>query len=216
MHLLATVVVKKTLMHLVRRLGGPGLIALGLIDNSFIPLPGGMDAATILLAAPRHEPWWYYALMALIGSLIGGYLTYRIGLKGGEQTLDKKLSKKRARQANHLFRRYGFWSVVVTAVSPPPVPIVPTLIVAGALKYPPQKFLTALALGRAARYTLLAYLGHRYGRHIVGWLSRYYQPLLYTLIALAVAGALVALYYWRRQRQKPQSDDGASPVKTAA
>lgn len=216
MHLLAAVVVKKTLLHALRRLGGPGLIALGLIDNSFIPLPGGMDAATILLAAARHEPWWYYAIMALIGSLIGGYLTYRIGLKGGEQTLDKKLSKKRAAQANRIFKRYGFWSVVVTALSPPPVPIVPTLIVAGALKYPPVKFLTALAVGRGARYTLLAYLGHRYGRHIVGWLSRYYQPLLYILIALAVLGTLVALYYWRRQRQKPQSDDGASPVKTVA
>ena len=139
MHLLAAVVVKKTLMHLVRRLGGPGLIALGLIDNSFIPLPGGMDAATILLAAARHEPWWYYAIMALIGSLIGGYLTYRIGLKGGEQTLDKKLSKKRAAQANRIFKRYGFWSVVVTAVSPPPVPIVPTLIVAGALQVSARK-----------------------------------------------------------------------------
>ena len=57
MHLLAAVVVKKTLLHALRRLGGPGLIALGLIDNSFIPLPGGMDAATILLAAARHEPW---------------------------------------------------------------------------------------------------------------------------------------------------------------
>jgi len=216
MHLLAAVVVKKTLLHALRRLGGPGLIALGLIDNSFIPLPGGMDATTILLAAARHEPWWYYAIMALIGSLIGGYLTYRIGLKGGEQTLDKKLSKKRAAQANRIFKRYGFWSVVVTALSPPPVPIVPTLIVAGALKYPPVKFLTALAVGRGARYTLLAYLGHRYGRHIVGWLSRYYQPLLYILIALAVLGTLVALYYWRRQRQKPQSDDGASPVKTVA
>jgi membrane protein YqaA with SNARE-associated domain len=215
MHLLAAVVVKKTLLHALRRLGGPGLIALGLIDNSFIPLPGGMDAATILLAAARHEPWWYYAIMALIGSLIGGYLTYRIGLKGGEETLDKKLPKKRAEQANRIFKRYGFWSIVVTAISPPPVPIVPTLIVAGALKYPPLKFLTALALGRSARYTLLAYLGHRYGRRIVGWLSRYYRPLLYALIALGVAGALVALYYWLRQRQGPQSDSN-TPIKKVA
>ena len=33
------------------------------------------------------------------------------------------------------------------------------------------------------------------------WLSRYYQPLLYTLIGLAVVGALVAIYYWLRQRE---------------
>jgi membrane protein DedA with SNARE-associated domain len=153
--------------------------------------------------------------MATIGSLIGGYLTYRIGLKGGQQTLDKKLSRKRAQQAEHIVQRYGFWSVAVTAICPPPVPIVPTLIVAGALKYPPQKFLTALALGRSARYTLLAYLGHRYGRHIVRWLSRYYQPLLYILIALAVVGALVAIYYWRRQR-KNKNPSASGPAQEAA
>lgn len=214
MHLLAAAAVKKTFWHLIRHLGGPGLIVLGLVDNSFIPLPGSMDAATIVLAAARREPWWYYAIMALMGSLIGGFLTYRIGLKGGHETLDRKLSKKHADQANRILQRYGFWSIAGTAICPPPVPIVPTLIVAGALKYPPVKFLTALALGRAARYTLLAYLGFRYGRHIVRWLSRYYQPALYTLIALAVAGALGAIFYWWRNRTH-KDDAGGQVHKTA-
>lgn len=202
MSLLAAVAVKKSIFHLVQRLGGPGLIALGLVDNSVIPLPGGMDAAVILLAAAHREPWWYYAIMATIGSLIGGYLTYRLGLKGGEETLEKKLSKKRAAQVCRIFHRFGFWSVTVSAVVPPPMPIVPILIAAGALKYPRGKFLGALALGRAVRYTLLAYLGHIYGRHILRWLGHYYQPLLYILIALAVAGTLVGGYYWWRYKQK--------------
>ena len=96
MHLLAAVVVHKTIWHTLRRLGGPGLIVLGLVDNSAIPLPGSMDALTIVLAAAHKEPWWYYAIMATIGSLIGGYLTYRLGAKGGKETLEKKVSKKRA------------------------------------------------------------------------------------------------------------------------
>jgi membrane protein YqaA with SNARE-associated domain len=216
MHLLAVIAVKKTLLHVIRRMGGVGLIALGVLDNSFIPLPGGMDAATVLLAAARREPWWYYAIMALIGSLIGGYLTYRIGLKGGQETLDRKLSKKRGKQACMIFERYGFWSVVVTAISPPPVPIVPILIAAGALKYPPLKFLTALALGRAARYALLAYLGHLYGRWILRWLGHYYLPLLYVLIALAVAGSLAALYYWRRQQRRAKEVRNREPVHKVA
>lgn len=202
MHLLAAAVLKKTIWHVVSRLGGPGLIALGLIDNSLIPLPGSMDAATILLAAAHHEPWWYYAIMATIGGVAGGYLTYRLGLKGGEQTLEKKLSKKNAKRAFRIFERYGFWSVSVSATLPPPMPIVPILIAAGALKYPRNKFLGAVALGRGVRYTLLAYLGHHYGRHILHWFNRYYLPLLYVLIGLAVAGSLTGLYYWWRYRQK--------------
>lgn len=215
MQLIAIVVFRKTLMHVVTRLGGPGLIVLGLVDNSVIPLPGGMDAATILLAAAHHEPWWYYAIMATVGSLLGGYLTYRLGVKGGEETLEKRLSKRRADQVSRVFRRFGFWSISVNAMIPPPMPIVPILIVAGALKYPRQKFLCALAAGRGARYLLVAYLGHIYGRSILHWLGKYYQPLLYVLIGLAVLGSLIALYFWWRAKQKPRAGR-RTPVKKAA
>ena len=206
MHLLAAFAFKKTLWHLVRWLGGPGLIVLGLLDNSLLPLPGSMDAATVLLSAAHHEPWFYYAVMATIGSLIGGYLTYRIGVKGGKETLEKRLSKKRSDQVCRIFSRYGFWSVAVGAATPPPMPIVPFLIAAGALQYPRGKFLGALALGRGVRYTVIAYLGSIYGRHILRWLTRYYQPLLYVLIALTVISALFGLYYWKRnKRQEAQT-----------
>lgn len=215
MHLLAVLAVKKTVLHLVHRLGGPGLIALGLVDNSFIPLPGGMDAATILLAAAHREPWWYYAAMATVGALIGGYLTYRLGAKGGKETLEKKLSNRRSQQVYHIFERYGFWSIAVSAVTPPPMPIVPILVAAGALHYPRRKFLAALALGRGVRYTLLAYLGHLYGRHIMGWIGRYYQPLLYVLIGLTILGVLVALYYWIRYKQHRKHRRGTPVHKVA-
>jgi membrane protein YqaA with SNARE-associated domain len=215
MHAIAAITLRRTLLHLVRRLGGPGLIALGLLDNSVIPLPGSMDAATVLLAAAQHEPWWYYAIMATIGGVAGGYLTYRLGLKGGEGTLEKRLSKKRAGQAIKIFRRYGFWSVAVSAVSPPPMPIVPVLIAAGALRYPRNKFLGALALGRSVRYVLLAYLGHIYGRQILRWLSHYYQTLLYVLIGVAVIGSLVAFYYWRRF-QKTRNGQSSGVVGKSA
>ncbi len=119
MHLLAAVVVKKTIWHTLRRLGGPGLIVLGLVDNSAIPLPGSMDALTIVLSAAHKEPWWYYAIMATIGSLIGGYLTYRLGAEGGKETLEKKVSKKRAAKVYSIFERYGFWTVALGAICSP-------------------------------------------------------------------------------------------------
>jgi membrane protein YqaA with SNARE-associated domain len=215
-YLLAAAPLKKTIWHAVRRFGGPGLIALGLLDNSVIPLPGSMDASTILLAAARHEPWWYYAIMATIGGVLGGYVTYRLGVKGGEGALEKRLSKKRADQVYRIFRQYGFWSIAVSSVCPPPMPIVPILIAAGALQYPWGKFLASLTLGRGVRYTLLAYLGFHYGRHILRWLGMYYQPLLYILIALGVVGGLVALYYWLRYRRSGKGRSSARPVQKPA
>ncbi len=211
MHLIATAALKTSFWHVMKRLGGPGLILLGLVDNSVIPLPGSMDALTIILAASRKELWWYYAIMATIGSVIGGFLTYRIGVKGGKETLEKKVSKRRAEKVYRIFERYGFWSVVVGAMSPPPVPIVPFLIAAGAMKYPKHKFFAALTLGRSIRYTVVAYLGAVYGRHVFHWLGQYYRPVLYTLIGLGVVGGLVLWYYWRRYKR----DRGETPGRSS-
>src|SRR6202453_5249281 len=87
----------------LRRLGGVGLVLLGIADNSVIPLTGSMDVLTIWLAARHREPWPYYALMATIGAVIGGYITYALARKGGKETMDRKLSKKRAREVTRAF-----------------------------------------------------------------------------------------------------------------
>ena len=50
------------------RLGGPGLVVLGVADNSVIPLTGSMDVLTIWLAARHRELWPYYAVMATAGA----------------------------------------------------------------------------------------------------------------------------------------------------
>jgi membrane protein YqaA with SNARE-associated domain len=71
--------------HWLRRLGGLGLIPLGLLDNSVLPFPGSMDALTIILAANEKRWWPYYAFMATAGSVVGGYLTYRIARKEGKE-----------------------------------------------------------------------------------------------------------------------------------
>ncbi len=197
-------------------LGGLGLILLGVADNSVVPLPGSMDALTIVLSAARQDLWWYYAIMATIGSAIGGYLTYRLGAKGGKETLEKKISQRRAQKVYRIFERYGFWSVSVGAICPPPVPIVPFLLAAGAMHYPPRKFLTALVLGRGIRYTAVAYLGSIYGHRIFHWVGRYYQPALYALIVFAVVGGLVAFYFWRRYQRRQRNEKPSRTVRKAA
>jgi membrane protein YqaA with SNARE-associated domain len=211
MHILLTFVLANPLWTWLLRLGGPGLIALGLADNSAIPIPGSMDLLLILLAARQPQWWAYYAFMATVGALIGGYVTYRLAEKGGEETLEKKVGKRRAEKVYRRFKEHGFATVAVGAMLPPPFPIVPFLIAAGALKYPRRNFLAALGLGRAARFVALGYLAHRYGSGIIGWLSRYYHPLLYTLITLAVVGGIAGLVYWKWYLPKrPQEARGGN------
>lgn len=187
-------------------LGGPGLILLGLADNSVVPLPGSMDVLTIVLAANHREFWWYYTLMATIGAVIGGYLTYRLGRAGGKEALEQRLKRKRAEKAYRIFDRWGFWAVAVPAVLPPPVPIVPFLLVAGALKYPRKHFISALALGRAVRFTIIGFIASHFGTQIFRFFARYYKPALYTLISAAVLGGIIGLWFYLRYRRRHRQE----------
>ena len=186
----------------LERLGGLGLILLGLADNSIVPLPGSMDAATIVLAAHQKTWWWYYASMATIGGLVGGYTTYALGRKGGKEALEKKLPHEKAERVYRAFEKYGFWTLFVPALLPPPVPFTPFLFAAGALNYPKKKFFAAVGVARAIRYFALAYLGLIYSKQIFGFFHDYYQPILWTVVVLAViGGAVSAIYVWRRKRR---------------
>jgi membrane protein YqaA with SNARE-associated domain len=212
MHWLAIVLVvsKKSALRWLVHLGGPGLILLGLADNSLIPLPGSTDVVTILLAAHHRTLWVYYALMATAGAVLGGYLTYRMARKGGKETLEKRFSKKKTGKIYAIFSRWGFAAVAIPAMLPPPFPIVPMLLAAGAMQYSTGKFLTALAVGRGIRYTILAYLGFHYGRHIVRLFALYYWPVLIVLIAFSVFGALIGLFEYKR-RQKANAPETPRP-----
>jgi len=194
------------LWHRLRHLGGIGLILLGLADNSVVPLTGSMDVLTIWLAARHREPWPYYGLMATLGAVIGGYITYSLARKGGKEAMERKFSKKRAAKFCDAFERWGFSAVVIPGLMPPPFPFLPFLLAAGAMQYSRKKFLAALVLGRGLRYFVEAYLGFHYGRHILRFFNQYYKPALAILIGLAVIGTVFTLFEYLRYRKK---QDGA-------
>lgn len=173
------------------------MILLGLVDNSAIPIPGGMDIFVVLLSAHRREWWLYYAFMAVVGAVLGGYLTYRLAEKGGEETLEKEVGKDRVQNVYNKFKKRGFATIAVSAVLPPPFPMVPVLMAAGVLQYPRKKFVAALSLGRAVRFLVVALLGRIYGTAIISTLRHYYKPALYALIALAALVGVAVLVYFK-------------------
>jgi membrane protein YqaA with SNARE-associated domain len=195
-----------TTAHVVRHwfltLGGPGLILLGLIDSSVIPVPGSMDAMTIVLAAHQHTWWPYYAVMATVGSVLGACLTYRLARNRGEKALNDRLSKRNAKKVVRTFERWGFGAIAVPALLPPPMPMVPFVIAAGALQYSPRKFLVAMSLGRLVRYSIFAYLGAVYGRKIFAVVLAHGEVALYVTIGVCVVGtAILLLMRYRRKRE---------------
>ncbi len=206
--------VASKLWNWIRHLGGPGLLVLGLADNSLIPMPGSMDVLTIWFAVHHHSQWIYYAAMATLGAVVGGYVTYRLARKGGKEMLEHRLGPRSAEAFYKRFERWGFWAVAVPALLPPPFPIVPFLLAAGAMQYSRQKFLLALTVGRGLRYGLLAYFGVLYGRHFLRFFSKYTKPTIYVLIGMAVLAGIAALAtylrYQKSERNPVQAEQAAN------
>lgn len=195
-----------SMMNWLHRFGGPGLILVGLIDNSFVPIPGGMDVATILLTSSRPEWWWYYGAMATVGAVIGGFLTFRLARKGGKETLEKKIGKQRAEKVYKKFEEHGFSTVVIGSMIPPPFPIVPVLMAPGVMKYPTRKFLAALTIGRGIRFMAVAFISHLYGKLLLSFIGKYKGPATWFLVSLAVLGGIGALVYFKWYRPKRQNE----------
>jgi membrane protein YqaA with SNARE-associated domain len=194
--------VTKTINHWIYSVGGLGFILLGLLDNSIIPLPGSMDVLLILLAARQSQLWLYYGVMATIGSVLGGFVTYRIARKGGKTALEKRFSRKRLDRVYEIFERWGFWSVAIPALLPPPVPMTAFIFAAGALQYPIKKFLLALSIGRFCRYSVLAFLAARYGSQILDFIKQQGHPLPIVLSVLMVVTIIVCFYFFVSKRHK--------------
>lgn len=214
---MAVLFLTSAIWRLVRRFGAFAFIPVGLLDNSVIPLPGSMDALLVVLAAAHKDLWWYYVLWATLGSVIGGFVSYHIAAKGGKDTLEKKLGKKRAEKAYSLFERWGFWSVFAGAIAPPPVPILFFLGAAGAMQYPRKWFLLALSTGRFVRFAIVGWVASRYGRHIFTFFSKYYKPAFWALLILGIAGGIAAFIWYKRfRRAHPVDASGAIQGEKAA
>jgi len=80
----------------------------------------------------------------------------------------------------------GIRSIAIASLLPPPVPMVPFVIAAGATQYSTNKFLAALTLGRAVRYSILALLAAHYGRQIIGYVTHHGHPYWYAGIAAVI------------------------------
>jgi membrane protein YqaA with SNARE-associated domain len=198
--------------HLLRwliSLGGVGLFAVSIVDSSVIPLPlpGSTDLLLLLLSAHRGATAVTavtLASSAFIGSMLGGYLTWGVGKKGGEKALERYVPKRILGHVTSWVEKRGAWSVAVAAILPPPIPLTPFTLAAGALGVPRNHFLVGFGVARLVRYGSLAWIGVTYGRRVVrlwqqeqnGWST----TILWVYGALVLLGILYGIWKYRKSR----------------
>jgi membrane protein YqaA with SNARE-associated domain len=195
--------------------GTVGLFAVSVIDSSIIPLPvpGSTDLLLILLVAHRANPF-LAAIAATVGSILGGYLTWGTGSKGGEAALHRHMPKRFARRLTRWVESKGTLAVTISALLPPPFPLMPLLLAAGALGVSRRRFLVSFSLARTFRYALVAWLAATYGRAMVRafrhYLAGWSTPLMWTYLGLVVAGILYGVWKFRRDRHQTSAPRAAT------
>jgi len=157
------------------RLGPIGLFLLSAVDASFVPLPipGASDLLIALFTARQHG-WFWLTVAATAGSVVGGAACYYVGLLGGVSMLEKRVPPRYLSRIRHWVQDHAFLAVAVPAILPPPFPLIPFVLAAGALCMPKRKFFFAFTLSRALRHLLFAWLGLHYA-HKLQWVWRLFE-----------------------------------------
>jgi membrane protein YqaA with SNARE-associated domain len=206
---------KHLMPHWLVHLGVLGVFAVSALDSSIIPLPipGSTDLLILLLAANHGNPW-LLAAAGIGGSLLGGYLTWSAGKRGGQPMLEKYVPQRYLGRIVKWVKSWGASSVAVATVLPPPIPLTPFLLAAGALGVSRIQFLLALFAGRLLRYGLMAWLGATYGHQMIRLWSRYLagwsDVILWTFLGLLVAAILFGFWKYKRDKSRHGSEAHAA------
>ncbi len=167
------------------------LAALSFAESSFFPIPPDVMLAPMSMANPRRS-WWFAALTTL-ASVAGGLLGYAIGLFAFDliQPWVGEGGRYHAGflQAKAWFDEWGAWAVFVAGFSPIPYKVF--TITAGVLSMALVPFVVASAVGRGARFFLVAALMAWGGERMEGTLRRYVDRIGWIMVGLIALVILV-------------------------
>lgn len=184
---------------------GPfGLLAIAFLDSVLVPMPGGVDAVLLLLAASRPAWMLIYVAAATIGSTIGCVGLYRLSQKAGKRAL-ARFSESKQKRVKDLIDRYDVMSVLVASLLPPPFPFKLFVVSSGVFRLNLVRFTLAIAAGRTFRYLLEGYLAARYGEHAKDLLARYCPTIGITLAVLIVVFFVGRVVIRQSRKAEPSS-----------
>ncbi len=204
-------------VHFLFRFGLFGLPVISAVDSSFVPLPipGVTDILIIVYAASKANLFLLVAL-ATIGSALGGYFSHAVGRAGGLAFLEKRVSPAILRRVTSWMDQHAILAVALPALLPPPMPLSPFVLVAGAAHMSRRKFMTAFTISRFIRHCLAAWVGVHYGRHVIHLWNQFSAKwgvtilvVLWSSILLFTGIAIWQLYKTSRDLRQGEASSGA-------
>lgn len=178
-------------------LGAPGLCFVAFLDSSFLSLPEITDLLVVWMVTRHPARVVVYVLAATLGSLSGCLVLYFLGRKGGDAFVRKRFASASVEHAMAAFERYGVLVVLIPAILPPPAPFKIFVLLAGIAGISTPKFVTAILIGRSARYLVLGLLAVEYGEQALAYAEAHSFEVAMVVIGVLAAG-VAAYFVWTK------------------
>ena len=120
-------------------------------------LPLQSEAVLVGLLAQMQYPVWLLVAVASLGNILGSCVNWWLGLKV-EQYKNKKwfpVSEQKMLQAQGIYQKYGFWSLLLSWV---PVIGDPITLIAGLLKENFVRFVVMVSIAKMGRYLFVYWM----------------------------------------------------------
>lgn len=190
-------------------LGVWGVMGFAFIDAAMFGMP--IDAIVCGYAYARPGHLLLYALGAAVGSALGSLVVYAIGYKGGEVVLKKRMGEARFNRITASFEKREFLLLTVISFLPPPTPFKLFVLAAGMVEMRPWRFLSAIALGKFARFTIESILVVRYGPHVIALLAEVLRHHLSYVLAFIVGLGLLGWWFSRFRKARVRNMPSTEP-----
>jgi membrane protein YqaA with SNARE-associated domain len=206
------------LVHLVFSLGLLGVFLVSIVDSSFVPLPvPGLTDIMLVLYAAQHANPWLLVLIATFGSALGGYFAYQVGQSGGMAFIEKRTPARIFKRVAGWMESHAILAVALPAILPPPMPLSPFVLAAGALKMSRNKFLATFTISRLVRHGIAVGLGVYYGKPVLTFWRHFSAKWGTSILIFIWTGILISVAYafwqiWKTSRSF-SSVSGSKPLE---
>ena len=167
------------------------LAGLSFAESVIFPVPPDVMLAPMSLSRPDKA--WHFAMLTTLASILGGIAGYFLGYLAFENWLQPFIESAgythKLETAMGWFEQYGVWVVFIAGFSPIPYKIF--TISAGFLQMAFLPFLIASAVGRGARFYLVAGLMRWGGARMEQELRKYVEVIGWAVIMLAIVAYLL-------------------------
>lgn len=174
----------------------PALILVSFVESSFFPIPP--DVLLIAMCFQRREKWLTYALWcgaaSVAGGVLGWYIGYGLYESIGRRIIEAFHYQDKFELVGTFYDRNAFLYILAAAFTPIPYKVF--TIAAGVFheKVDLEVLVAASALGRTARFVIVALLIRIFGQNVKHFLEKNFELATVAFFVLAVAGFAAIKY----------------------